>query len=223
MIKALLFDWDGTLADSAGLGLKAFQQTFAELGVAFRLEVYEATYSPNWYATYEALGLPQDKWRTADDLWMKHYGEQTAELIEDVAETLLTLKQKGYCLGVVTSGTESRIYREIAGSALRECFDVVICNEHVVNKKPHPEGLELALQRIGKLSSEAAYVGDSPEDIQMGKQTGVLTVGVRSSYPSSARLASAEPELMLDSIAELAHHFGNLRPQEPNVHSGMAQ
>src|SRR5882724_10980230 len=179
-ITTLLFDWDGTLADSAGLGLIAFQKTFADLGVAFPLEVYEATYSPNWYATYEALGLPEQKWRAADDLWLKHYGEQTAQLIEGAAQTLVDLKQKGYRLGVVSSGSESRVCREIEQAALGEVFEVVVCNEHIVNKKPHPEGLEIALKRLSSASSNSCYVGDAPEDIQMGKQAGVLTAGVRS-------------------------------------------
>jgi HAD superfamily hydrolase (TIGR01509 family) len=206
-IRTILFDWDGTLADSAGLGLLAFQKTFADLGVDFPLEVYEATYSPNWYATYEALGLPREKWKAADDLWLMHYGEQSADLITGVAETLLDLKQRGYRLGVVTSGSESRVCREIEQWSLGDCFEAVICNEHIVNKKPHPEGLELALDRVGSSRSETAYVGDAPEDIQMGKQAKVLTVGVRSTYPSSSRLPGSEPDLLLESIVELTQHF----------------
>lgn len=206
-IRTILFDWDGTLADSAGLGLVAFQKAFADLGFAFPLEVYEATYSPNWYSTYEALGLPKDKWKAADDLWLLHYGQESAELISGVAETLADLKQRGYRLGVVTSGSESRVCREIEQSKLRDCFQAVVCNEHIVNKKPHPEGLDLALNRMGSARSETAYVGDAPEDIQMGKSAEVLTVGVPSAYPSSLRLPDAGPDLLLKSIVELSQHF----------------
>jgi HAD superfamily hydrolase (TIGR01509 family) len=211
-IRTILFDWDGTLADSAGLGLQAFQKTFADLDFPFPMDVYEATYSPNWYATYEALGLPKDKWKTADDLWLLHYGEQSAELISGVAETLLDLKSKGYRLGVVSSGSESRVCREIERSELNGCFQAVICNEHITNKKPHPEGLDLALNRVGASASESAYVGDAPEDIQMGKLASVLTVGVRSTYPSSLRLHQSEPDLMLESIVELSRHFSHSHP-----------
>jgi beta-phosphoglucomutase-like phosphatase (HAD superfamily) len=63
----LLFDWDGTLADSASQGPTAFQETFAELGVEFDQGIYEATYSPNWYQTYAAIGLPKEKWQLADE------------------------------------------------------------------------------------------------------------------------------------------------------------
>ncbi len=206
-IKTLLFDWDGTLADSAHLGLAAFQKTFDELGVAFPQDIYEATYSPNWYSTYEALGLPKERWQRADELWMKHYGEETAELIEGAAETILYLHRKGYQLGIVSSGSESRVCREIDRSELAEVFETVICNEHIANKKPHPEGLEIALQRLHSDAAESAYVGDAPEDILMGKRASVLTVGVRSAYPSSARLLSAKPDIYLESLVELSNHF----------------
>jgi HAD superfamily hydrolase (TIGR01509 family) len=206
-ITTLVFDWDGTLADSAHLGLAAFQKTFAELGVEFPLDIYQATYSPNWYSTYEALGLPKDKWQIADELWLRHYGEDSASLIDGVADTLLELRRKNYRLGVVTSGSESRVCREIERSELRDMFGVVVCNEHIVKKKPHPEGLNLALRRLGSKPEESVYVGDAPEDIQMGKSANVLTVGVRSEYPSSMRVLSAEPDVYLESLSELVHHF----------------
>ena len=63
-ITTLLFDWDGTLFDSARAGFLAFQKTFDDLGIAFTEEFYETRYSPNWYAMYEALNLPKHKWKT---------------------------------------------------------------------------------------------------------------------------------------------------------------
>lgn len=206
-IKAIIFDWDGTLADSANLGLLAFQNAFAEMGVAFPRDLYEAHYSPNWYSIYEAMSLPRDKWGIADQLWLKHYGEQTAPLLNGAAETVLTLKRKGYRLGVVSSGSESRVRRELDLSRLAEVFAALICNEHIVNKKPHPEGLELALRRLNSKPDESVYVGDAAEDVQMGKRARVLTVGVRSNYPSSARLLSSNPDLYLESLNALVNYF----------------
>ncbi|HEY0385281.1 MAG TPA: hypothetical protein VGC64_04685, partial [Pyrinomonadaceae bacterium] len=54
-IRTLLFDWDGTLSDSATSGFEAFQKSFQQLGVHFDQELFDAHYSPNWYAMYEAL------------------------------------------------------------------------------------------------------------------------------------------------------------------------
>jgi HAD superfamily hydrolase (TIGR01509 family) len=206
-INTLLFDWDGTLVDSAQLGLVAFQKTFAELGVPFAHETYEQTYSPNWYLIYEALGLQKDLWDVADEVWNRHYSEQCALLIDGVAETLLWLRRKGYLLGVVTSGNRIRVCRERDQSVLKDTFAVTICNEDIVNKKPHPEGLERALTALGVGPSQCAYIGDAPEDIEMGRRANVFTIGVRSAYPSSGRVLSAKPDLYLENIVELVDHF----------------
>jgi HAD superfamily hydrolase (TIGR01549 family) len=206
-INTLIFDWDGTLADSSGLGLIAFQKSFADLGFDFNVDIYEAAYSPNWYSTYEALGLPREKWVEADTLWLHHYGEQTAMLIDGAGETLQDLHRRNYRLAIVTSGSESRVCREIDQSELRGVFDAIVCNEHISNKKPHPEGLELALQSLQSDSLTAAYVGDAPEDIEMGKAANVLTIGVRSNYPSSVRLLKARPDIYLERMQDLLQHF----------------
>jgi len=108
---------------------------------------------------------------------------------------------------VVSSGTECRVVREIKQLDLESVFEVVVCNEQMTNKKPHPEGLETALRSLGYLCEHSAYVGDSPEDIEMGKRANVLTVGVRSDYPTSWKLESYGPDIFLKSFGELLNHF----------------
>ena len=206
-ITTLLFDWDGTIVDSHQLGLTAFERSFAELGIAFDYDTYRRVYSPNWYSVYQAMGLPDDKWDRADELWIQHYGDQTAEPIDGVTDTIQALRDRGYQLGVVSSGSECRVNREVSELGLAEFFNVVVCNEQMENKKPHPEGLETALQSLGRRCHEAVYIGDSPEDIEMGKRAGTLTIGVRSTYPTSWRLQENEPDLYLESFCDLVDHF----------------
>jgi HAD superfamily hydrolase (TIGR01509 family) len=206
-ITTLLFDWDGTLFDSASAGFTAFQRTFADLGITFTREIYEACYSPNWYAMYETLSLPKDRWKMADELWLEHYGEQPPRLVEKAGETIHALGERGYRLGIVTSGTERRVTREIQQLSLSSTFEALICNEHIVNKKPHPEGLEKAMQLLGIATDTCSYVGDAPEDVRMGKNAGMLTVAVCSAYPTSRRLREEQPDIHLESIDELLLHF----------------
>jgi HAD superfamily hydrolase (TIGR01509 family) len=206
-ITTLLFDWDGTVVDSAQLGLTAFEQSFAALGVPFDAEVYAQVYSPNWYSVYEALGLPKEKWQKADELWVHHYGEQIAQPVAGAPETINELKRKGYGLGVVSSGTQCRVVREVSELGLESVFETVICNEQMTNKKPHPEGLETALRSLNCRREHSAYVGDSPEDIEMGKRANMFTVGVRSDYPTSWKLESYGPDIFLKSFNELLNHF----------------
>jgi len=207
LVETLLFDWDGTLVDSAQLGLTAFEQSFAALGVDFDYELYCRVYSPNWYSVYEALGLPKEKWQRADELWIQHYGEQIAKPMAGAPETIRALKEKGYRLGVVSSGSECRVARELGDLGLENFFEIVVCNEQMENKKPHPEGLETAIRLLGSSREESCYVGDSPEDIEMGKRANMLTVGVRSAYPTSWKLEATRPDIFLKSLTELLDHF----------------
>ncbi len=206
-ITTLLFDWDGTLVDSAQLGLNAFEKSFAALGVVFDHEIYRSVYSPNWYTVYEALGLPKEKWQRADELWNQHYGDQTVQPIAGAEQTIRDLKLKGYRLGIVSSGHECRVAREVNQLRLENVFEVMVCYEQMANKKPHPEGLETAMRSLCCSSAESCYVGDSPEDIEMGKRAGLLTVGVRSAYPTSWKLQGHNPDLYLESLRELVDHF----------------
>ena len=151
--------------------------------------------------------LPKEHWQVADELWLQHYGEECAPLIEGVSETLLSLRDKGYQLAVVTSGSRSRVCREVQQSVLTDAFAVMICNEDIVNKKPDPEGLLQAISSMNVEPSQCAYVGDAPEDIEMGRRAEVMTIGVRSAYPSSARVLSAKPDLYLERLVELVNHF----------------
>lgn len=215
-VSTLLFDWDGTLVDSAQLGLNAFEQSFRALGVAFDHEIYQRVYSPNWYSVYEAMGLPKDKWETADELWIRHYGEQTAQLVEGAKETIAGLRRKGFRVGVVSSGSDCRVAREIKELGFESLFEVVVCNEHMEKKKPHPEGLETAMRTLGSLPEESCYVGDSPEDMEMGKRARMMTVGVRSAYPTSWKLESCSPDIFIGSLVELLDHFDDSKSNPTN-------
>lgn len=206
-ITSMFFDWDGTVVDSAHLGLAAYEKAFAELGFPFDHEVYRAAYSPNWLAVYEGLGLPKEHWQRADELWTQHYGEERAELIAGVAETIAELRSRGYRLGVVSSGNYARVIQEADELALGGCFEVVVCHEQITNRKPHPEGLQIAMRLLGSAPNETCYVGDTPEDIEMGRSAGALTVGVRSAYPTSWKLANNLPDIYLKSLPEILTHF----------------
>ncbi len=208
LIDTVLFDWDGTLLDSSPLAFLAFQKTFIELGIAFDHEAYERTYSPNWYEMYQAFELPAHRWPEADDLWIKHYGQQTAELVEGARDALGTLSARGYILGIVTSGSRERVRRELRALELSELFRTVVCNEDVFDKKPHPEGLHRAMRCVNRSPQNCCYVGDSPVDVEMGRRAGVQTIGIIGGYPSSKALRGTNPDYCFDSIAQLLPHFG---------------
>jgi HAD superfamily hydrolase (TIGR01549 family) len=207
VVDTILFDWDGTLLDSAPYAFLAFQQAFGELGIALEPDMYARIYSPNWYEMYRALQLPEHRWQEADALWTRHYGKTTSPLVHGVREALDELIYRGYCLGIVTSGSRIRVADELKTLGLEEIFGTVVCSEDVVNKKPHPEGLDMAMKNLDKRPEICCYVGDSPVDVEMGKRAGMQTVGILSGYPSSKALPSAHPDFCFESITQLLMHF----------------
>jgi HAD superfamily hydrolase (TIGR01509 family) len=211
-IDTILFDWDGTLIDTAPYSFAAFQKAFQDLGIPFEIELCERIYSPNWYSMYQALKLPEDKWQAADDLWLHHYAHMSAPLVPDGLYVLKELHNRGYCLGIVTSGSQGRVRRELDRFDLSDIFKTVVCNEDVLHKKPQPEGLIVALKNLGKEPQFCCYVGDSPEDIEMGRQAGVQTIGIPGGYPNSKTLPNANPDFCFDSILQLLAHFGSFEP-----------
>jgi HAD superfamily hydrolase (TIGR01509 family) len=211
-ITTILFDWDGTLLDSAPTALLTFQKTFRQLGIDLSVDKYESIYSPNWYSMYEAVGLPRDRWAAADELWLRHNAELPVQPVAGARATLQELAGRGYRLGLVTSGTGSRVRREASSFCLLSAFEVVVCNEDTTNKKPHPEALEKAMAAMQQIAGNCCYVGDSPEDIRMGKSASLLTVAVMGGYPCSKRLLETDPDICVQTVADILDYFpGYLR------------
>jgi pyrophosphatase PpaX len=209
-IDAILFDWDGTLIDTAPRSFDAFQKAMLDLGVQLEFELYKKIYSPNWYRMYQSLQLPEHKWQEAEELWLRHYGHELSPLVPGARQALVELKSRGYCLGVVTSGSQSRVLREMDAHEVAELFSVVVCNEDVSDKKPNPEGLHKAMRSLDKQPKACCYVGDSADDVEMGKRAKMRTIGILSRYPGSHNLADTNPDFCLESITQILRHFAIL-------------
>jgi HAD superfamily hydrolase (TIGR01509 family) len=208
MLKAVLFDWDGTLADTAEASYRCYVRLFAELGIAFDRETYARTYSPNWYLTFRALGVPEERWSAADRRWLAHFAEEQVELIDGARELLETLTARGLSMGIVTSGGRERVSRELDAHRLTPHLHECVYGCDVKEKKPHPEGLLLCLDRLGVRAADAVYVGDSPEDIAMARAAGVYSIAVAGNYPNRDALLEAKADAFADSIRGVVHLIG---------------
>lgn len=201
--KAILFDWDGTLLDSYPAGYHASITVLRHLGIDMDRDRFLETYSPNWYESYRRLGIPESEWHNCDRLWRKAYAQQTKELFSFVPELLESLIEAGYLLGLVTSGDRDRVHEELASFRVKELFSSVVCFEDTEEKKPHPAPLTRALERLELPAIESIYVGDRPEDIEMGRRVGAFTVAVESEYGPREVLERAEPDLLLPHAGHL--------------------
>ena len=201
-MRAVFFDWDGTLIDSAEPSFRTYCRVFGAYGLAFDRELFARSYSPDWYRTYEIVGLPRKHWRRADDMWLSHYAEEEATLLPGVEEGLASLASAGLSAGLVTSGSRSRIEKELTALGLAGRFAALVCSEDSPKRKPDPEPLRVGLTRVGVVPGEAACVGDSPEDVAMARAAGVYSVGIPGGFPNREALAGAGPDLLASDLAD---------------------
>jgi HAD superfamily hydrolase (TIGR01509 family) len=200
-IATVLFDWDGTLCDSGAALYRAFEKVMADFGVSFSMAEYQAVYTPAWYRMYEAFGLPKEQWNLADQRWLHHFQGEQPGLLPGAGAVVDRCRAGGLQLGIVTGANRDRINREFRRLGLS--FPSIICHEDVVHRKPHPEGIERALALLHAGTEGCCFVGDAPEDVEMGKSAGVFTIGVVSEYVTRGRMEAAAPDLLLETIEEL--------------------
>ena len=196
--RAVLFDWDGTLVDTAEASFRCYVRLFEEYGIPFDRETYARTYSPNWYHTFRMLEIPEERWPHADARWLEHFAEEEVAVIDGARELVDALHARGLATGIVTSGSRDRVIRELGthGFAFHEC----VFGSDVKEKKPHPEGLLLCLQRLQIAAQGAVYVGDSPEDVQMAKAAGVYAIAVPGGYPNREALLAAGADAVAETL-----------------------
>jgi pyrophosphatase PpaX len=202
MIKSVLFDLDGTLLDSFPMHYIVYEAMFSRFGITMSKELFLRTYSPNWYRTYEAFGLAEEHWNAANDLWLSEAAKHSPELFPGVNDVLTELN-KNFGLGIVTSGSKSRVIEDLARTGIASYFETVITAGDITQPKPAPEGLEIALRHLSITAAEAVYVGDAHADFEMAQAAGVRFFGVRSEF---ANLTDDHPDYdvhPLDSLPGL--------------------
>lgn len=187
-VKTLLFDLDGTLLDSFSAHYKAYEIMFPQFGIEVSEEQFFAAYSPDWYHTYRVVGLPEEKWDEADRVWLDAVADIDCEPFPQTMAALTRLAEV-YPFGLITSGSKSRVQRELKYTKLEQFFPVVVTGDDVDRPKPDPQGLQIALSSLGTSLEGAIYVGDTVVDYETAQAAGMPFVGINGrfqSFPSDA-------------------------------------
>ena len=144
------------------------------------------------------------------DALVRAYREHNEPLHADlqafagVQDVLERLAGEGRKLGIVTSKRRKTVDLAFGVLPLRHFFEAVVTSDEVVQPKPHPEPVLVALERLGSLPEEAAFVGDSPFDVGAGKAAGVFTVGVSwGRIHTEERLRAAGADVVVHTRPEL--------------------
>jgi HAD superfamily hydrolase (TIGR01509 family) len=201
-LRAVLFDWDGTLLDSYQADARAYLAMFQALGIPWGLSELAQHYSPDWHCVYRAASLPPERWAEADRLW-RHFYLSERPALQPGARHVLQRIARRYRLGLVTSGSAWRVRAQLRAFGLGGLFSARVFAEESPRRKPHPAPLLLALRRIGCEPAACLYVGDAPEDVAMARRAGVPVVGVMGHSPVPERLRQARPDALIARIAAL--------------------
>ncbi|MBN9655871.1 pyrophosphatase PpaX [Halobacillus sp. GSS1] len=204
-IRTILFDLDGTLIDTNELIIASFTHTIEQ-------------YSDRSYEREEILdfiGPPlreslhkvnPDKVEEMVETYRKHNIENHNRYVkayEGVVETIETLKEQGYKLGIVTTKMRNTVHMGLELTNLDGLFETVVTLDDVTNAKPHPEPIVKALNQLDSQASEAMMVGDNTHDIEAGQNAGTKTAGVAWTVKGRKVLDDLNPDYMLDNMRDL--------------------
>jgi phosphoglycolate phosphatase len=209
-MRAILFDWDGTLVDSLGAFQHANAAVMAAFGLPWDEAIYRRNYAPDWRLMYTNLGVPFDRLDEANELWHTTFaGSEDVLAFDGVNGALARLQGAGCGLGIVTAGDRQIVEPQLARTGLGPLLPVRVFGDDLAVQKPDPAPLRRALELLGLAASpdEVAYVGDAPTDMRMARAVGVRAVGIASVVGDPDELREAGADEVAPTVAAWVEGF----------------
>ena len=207
--NGVLFDLDGTLADTVDLILRSFRHTMAEhldevppderflqgIGKPLPVQLRDFAHGDDHFEAMRRTYVDY-QWERHDAMVRPFPGARAA--IEE-------LRARGVRVGIVTSKARRIAVRTMRVCALDDVVEVTVCGDEVTRGKPDPEPVHKALDALdlGHSPQRVVFVGDSPHDLRAGRLAGVRTAAVGWG-PLDRRVLQAErPDFFLERMEDL--------------------
>jgi beta-phosphoglucomutase len=205
-VKAVLWDLDGVLVDSAPFHLQAWRELFASLGRELSEADFRRTFGlRNDAILRDLLGdLPAaEVQRLADrkEALFRRAALGNIVPLPGALALLRSLRERGFKLALVSSTPYGNIDLILGSLGVEAVFDVILGEEDVTRGKPDPEGFLLAARRLGVPPDECAVIEDAPAGVEGATRAGMPCVGVSRGRP---RDALAEADLVVESLDDPA-------------------
>ena len=217
-VEAILFDFEGTLVDLQWNLQGAVKETLEMLNT-LRFPIQRLQGMKYSTLMLEAIRMAQEIGQSAETVREK-IGAIYDRFDEDAftrwnlrsgsKEFLSALKTKGIKTGLVSNVGRKALEKAVLKLGLHPLFDVVVSRNDVQFMKPSGDGLRLALNRLQVIQDKAVYVGDSLDDIEAAKATGVTVIIIMGEENLKAELLAAGPD-------RLIYHFTELLPSLTGV------
>lgn len=207
-MNTLIFDWDGTLADSISNIVIAMQRAAVDVGLPacstrevqdiIGLALHDAI-----NVLYPDLAEPDLATRLLQAYADNYVAleQEPSPLFTGVASALDALRSEGFYLAVATGKSRKGLDRMLAAHELEAYFDVTRCADETAGK-PHPLMVREILQELDVSATSACMVGDSSYDMHMAHNAGVRSVAVTYGAMTYEQLISCEPDHHVDSFAD---------------------
>ncbi len=198
MLKVVIFDFDGVIADSEPLHYRAFEKTVSRYGIELSKQRYYTNYLG--YTDLECTqAISVDFKLGLDEAGVEKLIADKTELfgqlvksentiIDGVSGFVDMLSREEVRLAVCSGASLADIELMLDGSGLADSFEVIVAADHVYKGKPDPEGFLLALKQVSETGSgqiqpaECIVIEDSRWGLEAASSAGMHTIGVTNTY-----------------------------------------
>jgi phosphoglycolate phosphatase len=205
--RLLVFDWDGTLADSTAIIAGAIQQACTDLGLPVPDDAaarYVIGLGLADAMRHVAPTLPLSEHPRLSERYRYHYLTRDPEipLFEGAREMLDELDARGFLLAIATGKSRAGLARALAQQGLAHRFVASRCADEGF-PKPHPDMLLALMDRCGAEPRETLMIGDTTHDLELARNAGASAIAVTYGAHGADGLAGFAPLATLSSVAEL--------------------
>jgi phosphoglycolate phosphatase len=220
LYKLAIFDFDGTLVDSAPGIIDVMRQVVVEY------ELHEDILT-KWR---DLVGVPLGKqmeiifpnhseefWLEVADRYRAIYDGKTIEicpLFPDLITMLNSLRDAGIKISIASSKRRPLIEVVLEHHKLSQYFELVVGATDITHHKPHPESVHHTIKKLGLQHADTVVIGDSIYDLEMARNAGVDAIGVTTGIHSKEILITADPLYIVDSLDEVGRIILNGRSQK---------
>ena len=209
-IKLVIFDFDGTLADTKENIILTFQMTMKELGVEIKSrQECAATIGLTLEDAFKVLypGMAAEKYILLRDTYRRIFKENRKILVPglfpEVMETLEELRRRGYLMSIASSRLSPSLQSFLEDMKIAHLFEYAIGGDNVEHPKPAPDAVLQILRHYNLSAEEAFVVGDMPFDINMATNAGVKSCGVTWGNADAAQLKESGANYIIDKMSQL--------------------
>jgi len=205
----IIFDWDGTLANSTQLIVDAICKGSIDVGLPEPSQLAASGIIGLGFreATYELFGHISDLQLAELTARYNYYyglGEDHIPLFDGVSESIAHLAEKGVPLAVATGKGRRGLNKALANSGISHHFVATRCVDEC-HSKPHPQMILDLMDEVAAMPSRTLMIGDTSFDLQMAKNANVSSLGVTYGAHPLERLLPHEPLAHFNTFKDLSN------------------